>query len=222
MRILVIEDDLGLRELLEMELKHYGFEVKVASAGVQALRVFKQYKPDVVILDIMLPQLDGFELLSAFREKCNDTGIIILSVLNTKEKRLKAFELGADDYIAKPFDMEELIARIEALGRRISVAAHFDSVVNINAISLDNALREIRRGNNFVRLTKLEYDIFQILFSRTGNVVKKEDLVLQIWGANKKVSDSVIPVYIKYLREKLEKLNIEIETVRGTGYVLKI
>jgi len=222
LKILVVEDNQALRQLLELELNHYGYNVATASTGVEALKLFKVHKPELVILDIMLPQLDGFELLSSFRERSTNTGIIVLSVLNTKEKRLKAFELGADDYVTKPFDMEELLARIEALGRRLGPLSTAGQVKNLESIELHESSREVERENRRVRLTKLEYDIFQLLYNHAGNVVKKDDLVVHIWGVAKKVSDSIIPVYIKYLREKIEKLNMRIETVRGIGYVLKI
>ncbi|OAA28024.1 hypothetical protein AT15_04895 [Kosmotoga arenicorallina S304] len=222
MKILVVEDNEGLRQLLELELLHYGFDAMSAKTGVEALKLFKEQKPEIIILDIMLPQLDGFELLSSFRERDANVGIIVLSVLNTKEKRLKAFELGADDYMTKPFDVEELIARIEALGRRIRSNFTSEETILTDPLHINTSMRELEAKGEQVRLTKLEFDIFMLLYKNAGEVVNKEKLIEHIWGREKNISESVIPVYIKYLREKLSSLDIEIDTVRGIGYVLKI
>lgn len=226
MKVLVVEDDEGLRRLLNLELTHYGYEVRTSGEGVDALRAYRNFCPDVVLLDILLPQLDGFELLVAFREIFPDAGIVVLSVMNDKESKLKAFRLGADDYVTKPFDMEELLARIEALVRRASLheraknsEKHTDGS---SRIEIDDKSRTLRSGKLEVRLSSLEFRIFKILYLNMGSVVERDQIVAIIWGQKRAPSESTIPVYIKYLRKKLEPLKIKIETVRGVGYVLKI
>jgi|OM-RGC.v1.012829744 DNA-binding response OmpR family regulator len=226
LKVLVVEDDEGLRRLLNLELTHYGYEVKTSGKGIDALRMYRDFCPDIVLLDILLPQLDGFELLVAFREIFPGAGIIILSVINDKESKLKAFRLGVDDYVTKPFDMEELLARIEALARRAFLHERVKNNERLSDISsrieIDDKSRTLRSGEIEVRLSSLEFRIFKILYSNTGTVVEKDQIIAVLWGQERAPSESTIPVYIKYLREKLEPLKIKIETVRGVGYVLKV
>jgi len=215
-KIMVVEDDKKLRRLLEIELEHAGYEVMGFESGVDALEEFKNFNPDLVILDIMLPDMDGYEIAQNLRKLSPDVLILMLTALGMKKDKITGFESGADDYLTKPFDNEELLARIRALLRRkhIEISKPF----KVGALVIYEDRRAVLYHEKEVDLSKTEYELLLYLAKNHNRAVSKEEILNAVWGIDYYGSDNTVEVYINYLRKKLSSEIIK--TVRGIGYRL--
>lgn len=215
-KIMVVEDDKKLRRLLELELQHAGYEVVSYEEGLDAIENFRADKPDLVILDIMLPDTSGYEVATELRKLSPDVLIIMLTALGMKKDKLTGFESGADDYVTKPFDTEELLARIRALLRRKHISMTKPLVIGKLEI-YENERRVVYRGKE-VEMSKTEFDLLLYLAKNSNRVVSKEEILNSVWGIDYYGSDNTVEVYINYIRKKLSPEVIK--TYRGLGYKL--
>src|SRR5256714_650850 len=218
-RVLVVDDERSIVDFLRLGLQYEGFQVQTAPDGQAALRMISEYKPGVVVLDVMMPKLDGLAVGAAIRGN-KDTGVIILSARDEVADRIKGLEVGADDYLVKPFDFGELLARIRAVLRRRNQGA--GPVLQVRDVSLDEATREVYRAGRAVALSAREFDLLRLFMMHPNQVLTRDRILDQVWGYNFFGDANNIEVYIRYLRQKLgdEKHQL-IQTVRGVGYRLK-
>lgn len=225
-RILIIEDEENLARFVELELKHDGYETDVELDGRQGLDAALNQDFDVILLDLMLPELNGLEVARRVRE-VKDTPIIIMTARDSVIDRVSGLDHGADDYIVKPFAIEELLARVRALLRRISIEDDANSVhqttVTYKDLTIEKENRVVRRGDEVINLTKREYELLLILMENINVVMSRKELLSKVWGYDSKVETNVVDVYIRYLRNKIDRPGEKsyIQTVRGTGYVIR-
>ncbi len=218
-RILIVEDDRRIARFLEIELVHLNHEVRKVDNGIDALIEFEEFKPDIVILDLMLPEMDGVEVARRIREKSESVGIIMLTALGETKDKVKGLRSGADDYVVKPFETEELLARIEALLRRKGVKR--DEVLVYGPIKLYPASRRVEVNGEEISLSKTEFDLLEYLMRNAEMVMPKERILNAVWGEDFYGSQNVVEVYVNYLRKKLKDAGSLIKTVWGVGYVLR-
>ncbi|MBI4496730.1 MAG: response regulator transcription factor [Chloroflexi bacterium] len=221
-RILVIDDDPNITSFLRRALSYEGYEVAVAGDGTTGLAQARDYPPDLVVLDVMLPHLDGLEVCRRLRA-AGDMPILMLTARDEVSDRVQGLDSGADDYLVKPFAVEELAARIRALLRRREQPAGSNGALRFADLSLDPASREVFRGSRAIDLTAKEFDLL-LLFLRHPRQVLSRDLILErVWGFTFEAETHVLEVYVGYLRQKLEAAGEKrlIHTVRGVGYVLR-
>ncbi len=219
-RILVADDDPEIVNFLRKGLIFEGYSVETAYDGAEALDKIKSGEPDLVILDIMMPGIDGLEVARRLRQ-AGDIPILMLTAKGTINDRVTGLDSGADDYLVKPFDFDELLARIRALLRRREPKE--GEIIRFSDITLNTATREVKRGSESVELTAQEFDLLQLLMRHPRQVLKREQIYEKVWGYDFSGESNVIEVYIRYLRSKLESGDRPklIHTVRGVGYVLK-
>ncbi len=227
-KILVVEDEPSLQETLAYNLKRQGYEVEIAGDGLSALRLAREIKPDLVVLDIMLPELDGFEVCRILRQESN-TPILMLTARDDEIDRVIGLELGADDYMSKPFSMREFLARVKAQLRRVRlIRAEMDSeqimpkeIITFGNLTLDLTRREILLENRPLSLKPKEFDLLLFLARHRGHVLTRELILERVWGWDFSGGSRTVDVHVRWLREKIE-LNpaepLRIVTVRGTGY----
>ena len=216
MRILYVEDEKYLAEAVIHLLKKNKIDVDHAEDGETGLELALKPNYDVIVLDIMLPKLSGIEILETIRSRNIKTPVIMLSALNEVEDKVKGLELGADDYLAKPFRTAELIARLNALARR-------PALMDAKTLSYEDLKLDLtNRTLNGVELTDKEAGIFEMLIKTPGSAITKEQILAHVWGAESEFDDNYVEVYISYLRKKLKSLKsrAEIKTIRGLGYKL--
>lgn len=211
-RLLVVDDDADIREFLRLLLERAGYEVELASDGQAALDSFHRRPADLVLLDVSLPGLDGFETLERLRD-LGEVSVILLTASSSEIEKVRGFQLGADDLVLKPFGSRELLARIEALLRRAPGATLADRYDD-GALSVDIAARFVVHQGLPVRLTALEFRLLAALVRRAGEVVEVEELLQHGWGTSAGVNPAGVKLYVSYLRKK----GIPIESVRGFGY----
>ncbi len=216
-RVLIVEDNPQIARVLELELSHEGFETRVAQDGEKALEISKEFIPHVVLLDIMLPKLDGFAVAKKLKEGLNDVGIIALTAKTELNDKLKGFKSGMDDYVTKPFEIEEVLARVEALINRMNVG---DSM-KIGDVEIKPLEMRVFVNNVEIFLTPTEFRLLQELMKAKGIVLSKEDLLEKVWGFDGWENPNVVEVYVNYLRKKLGKASKMIKTVRGVGYAFR-
>ncbi|MBO8140030.1 MAG: response regulator transcription factor [Thermosipho sp. (in: Bacteria)] len=214
MKVLIVEDDAKLRRLLELEFTHEKFEVKTSEYGEDAIYIYEEFKPDVVILDVMLPDIDGTEVAKQIRKIDPEAGIIMLTALSETKNKVEGLESGADDYVVKPFDFEELLARVKALLRRKKL--EFEHEVKIGSLSINLGSRTVKYNEKEISLSKTEFDLLSYLIKNKGRVVSKEEILNAVWGLDYYGTPNTVEVYINYLRRKIDP-NL-IKTVRGIGY----
>ena len=218
-RILVVDDEPSIVDFIRLGLQYEGFHVETAADGQAALRLISQFKPHVVVLDLMMPKLDGLSVAEAVSGN-PDTGIIILSARDTVQDRIKGLEVGADDYLVKPFDFGELLARVRAVLRRRH--AGVGERLQVQDVVLDLASRDVRRGGRAVDLSAREFDLLRLLMMHPNQVLPRERILDQVWGYNFFGDGNNVEVYIRYLRQKLNDPDHQlIQTVRGVGYRIK-
>jgi two-component system response regulator MprA len=223
-RILVVEDEPQITQFLKRGLSYKGFEVMVASRGEQAVHATWEYSPDLVVLDIMLPDIDGCEVCRRIRANGNTTlPILMLTAKDDLSDKILGLDSGADDYITKPFVFEELLARIRAGLRRVEEKTHLAKEIKVGNLVIDTAGRQAWRGGRLLELTMREYDLLELLAQHAGQVLTKEIIFERIWGYDNEAGLDIIKVYINYLRSKLNAGGEPdiIHTVRGVGYILK-
>ncbi|TPR14026.1 MULTISPECIES: response regulator transcription factor [Apilactobacillus] len=225
-RILIVEDEKSLSRFVELELKHEGYETKVAVNGRDGLDDAINEDFDIILLDLMLPKLNGMEVARRLREKKN-TPIIIMTARDSVIDRVSGFDHGADDYIVKPFAIEELLARVRALLRRINIEGdektENQKVVHFKDITVEKESRIVKRGEDIIDLTKREYELLLTLMENVNVVLARDVLLNQVWGYDSNAETNVVDVYVRYLRNKIDRSDQKsyIQTVRGTGYVMR-
>ena len=218
-RVLVIEDDDYTARLLKLQLEHRDLKVRCEYDGPSGLKAAVQFDPEVIVLDIMLPGLDGVGVLKELRRRGNRVPVIMLTARVTPLDKVYSLDTGADDYLTKPFSMEELLVRIRALLRRVEG----DEVLRVNDLEVNTATREVKRGKRRLNLTLREYELLEFMARNPRRVLSRDLLLSRVWGQESSVETNVVDVYVTYLRKKLEapgepKL---IQTVRGVGYALR-
>jgi len=220
MRILVVDDDPKIVSFLRRGLIYEGYTVDTASDGIEALAQARDKEPDLVILDIMLPEIDGIEISKRLRQ-ASDIPILMLTAKDTVADRVAGLDSGADDYLVKPFAFDELLARVRALLRRHQPGER--EVLRFEDLSLNTTTREVRLGDELIELTTQEFDLLQLLLRHPRQVLKRDVIYNRVWGYDFEGESNVIEVYISHLRSKLEAHGHPrlIHTVRGVGYVLK-
>ena len=221
--ILIVDDDNSTTSALRRTLAYAGYHVSSAANGEGALSIVRIRPPDLVILDLMLPGIDGFEICRRLRNAGNDLAVLMLTARDAVEDRVAGFETGADDYLVKPFALEELLARVKALLRRRSPPDIAREVLVFDDLELDSATRQAKRGNRLIDLSTTEFELLS-LFMRNPHLVLTRTLLMdRIWGSDFEGGPNVLEVYIGHLRAKLEKQGEKrlIKTVRGAGYVLR-
>lgn len=221
MKVLIVEDDVRVASFLLRGLKSEGYSTLLAENGLKALELSESETPDVIILDRMLPIIDGIEVLQQIRAKKIKTRIIILSALSNVSDRIEGLKMGADDYMAKPFEFEELIARVQALARR-SDSVNTNRIYTFKDLKLDLESLEVTRGKQLINLTPKELAILELLISNPKKVFSRERILANVWDTNEDPMTNIIDVYIKKLREKIDLKDCQplIKTVRGFGYCL--
>jgi two-component system, OmpR family, response regulator MprA len=221
-RILFAEDDPGVREALARALRFEGYDVQTASDGGEALELVGENPPELLVLDVMMPFVDGLSVCRRVREKYRQLPILMLTARHEVSDRVAGLDAGADDYLAKPFALDELLARIRALLRRTMASGNEQSISAVG-LFLDPARRVATRDGVDLDLTKTEFDLLDLLMTNAGIVLSRDVLYERIWGFDFETSSKSLDVYIGYLRRKTEESNASrlIHTVRGVGYVLR-
>ncbi len=221
-RVLIAEDDRSVRESLVLALGVEGYDVEAVNDGAQALESVAQREPDVIVLDIMMPVVDGLTVCRRLRAgKCR-TPILMLTARHEVSDRVSGLDAGADDYLAKPFSLDELLARLRALLRRTSVSGSED-VLRVGDLTLDPLRRQAERGGRVLELTKTEFDLLELLMLNAGIVLGRDVIYDRIWGFDFETGSRSLDVYIGYLRRKSEADGEPrlVHTVRGVGYVVR-
>ena len=226
MQILVVDDDQAVRDSLARSLKYSGDEVMTANDGIEALAKLAGHTPDAVILDVMMPRLDGLETTRMLRESGNDVPILILTARDAVGDRVDGLDAGADDYMVKPFALDELLARLRALTRRAKPLAESESesrALSFQDMTLNAQHREVTRGGQHISLTRTEFALLQVFMEHPRKVLERNTLLHEVWGVEFPTTANSLEVYIGYLRRKTEAGNRPrlIHTVRGVGYVLR-
>lgn len=225
-RILIIEDEENLARFVELELKHEGYETQVSYDGREALELALNEDWNAILLDLMLPGLNGLEVCRRIRQ-VKTTPIIMMTARDSVIDRVSGLDHGADDYIIKPFAIEELLARLRAVLRRVDLEdegrAGKATTVTYKDLTIEKENRIVRRGDEVIELTKREYELLLTLMENVNVVLAREDLLKKVWGYESKIETNVVDVYIRYLRNKIDRPGEDsyIQTVRGTGYVMR-
>ncbi len=217
---MVVEDDHSIARLLQLELEHRGLAVRCAHDGPSGLEAAEQFKPAVIVLDIMLPGIDGVGVLKELRRRGNQQApVLMLTARDAPSDKVHSLDLGADDYVTKPFNMEELLARLRALVRRVGG----EEVLRVADLEVNTATREVRRGERRIDLTAREYELLQFMAQNPRRVLSRDLLLSRVWEQEYGVETNVVDVYVGYLRKKIEGPGRPrlIQTVRGAGYALR-
>jgi two-component system response regulator MprA len=223
-RVLVVEDDKAVRESLRRSLEFNGYDVSLAGDGAEALAVIAAARPDVVVMDVMMPRLNGLEATKALRAAGNDVPIIVLTALDAVGDRVDGLDAGADDYLTKPFALPELLARLRALLRRaVPGDGPEDEVLSFADLSMNVPTREVTRGPRRIDLTRTEFTLLEMFLRRPRRVLERSFILEEVWGFDFPTTANSLEVYVGYLRRKTEAEGEPrlIHTVRGVGYVLR-
>ncbi len=223
-KILIIEDDVKIARFVELELKHEGYEVDVARDGREGLGMAQAFKYQVILLDLMLPRLSGIEVCRRVRQQDEATPIIMLTAKDDISDKVTGLDIGADDYITKPFAIEELLARIRVvLKRNARLVAKISGKVEIGHIVIDDDAHVVKAQGDEIELTAREYDLLLYLVENKNRAVSREKILNDVWGFNYLGETNVVDVYISYLRAKIDQPYDEklIKTVRSVGYIIK-
>jgi two-component system, OmpR family, response regulator MprA len=228
MRILVVDDDRSVRESLRRSLAFNGYQVELANDGHAALDAVTAQRPDAMVLDVMMPRLDGLEVCRRLRSSGDDLPILVLTARDAVSDRVAGLDAGADDYLPKPFALEELLARLRALLRRrtpdeVGARSGPSKRLEFADLTLDPDTREVRRGDRSISLTRTEFSLLELLLANPRRVLTRAQILEQVWGYDFPTTGNALEVYIGYLRRKTEADGEPrlIHTVRGVGYVLR-
>ena len=219
--ILVVDDEPDVTELIEYKLRQSGYTVRAVNDPLRAVGLARDLRPDVIVLDVMMPELDGVRLLRMIRADSllKDTPVILLTARASSEDRVKGFETGADDYVPKPFEPRELLLRIQALLRRAkSAAAKPDTRLAAGPVVLDVERHEVTVGGNTIELTATEFKLLRLLIERKGRVQTRDALLSDVWNYDAELETRTVDTHVRRLREKLGDGSEIIETIRGVGY----
>jgi two-component system response regulator MprA len=222
--VLVVDDDKAVRESLRRSLEFNGYAVSLAADGAEALAGIGRIAPDVVVMDVMMPRLDGIETTKSLRKAGNDVPILVLTARAAVGERVEGLDAGADDYLTKPFALQELLARLRALLRRV-VPTDDDEVevLSFADLSMNLATRDVRRGERTMELTRTEFTLLEMFLRRPRRVLERSFILEEVWGYDFPTTANSLEVYVGYLRRKTEAEGEPrlLHTVRGVGYVLK-
>ncbi|CAB4545231.1 MAG: response regulator [Actinobacteria bacterium] len=224
-RILVVDDEPSICELISTSLKFVGFDVRTAATGSQALTVAEEFKPHAMILDVMLPDVDGFEVCRRIRNEGHPIGVLFLSAKDEMKDKVQGLTIGGDDYMTKPFSLEELVARLRALLRRIGVVEQDlnDEKISFADLELNEATHEVRRAGDLIELSPTEFTLLRYLMINADRVVSKAQILDHVWDYDFGGDAGIVETYISYLRKKIDIVDPPlIHTVRGVGYRLRI
>ena len=222
-RVLVVDDEPNLADLLSMALRYEGWEVRTAGDGVSAVRSAREFRPDAVVLDVMLPDLDGLEVLRRLRADHDDVPVLFLTARDAVEDRIAGLTAGGDDYVTKPFSLEEVVARLRGLVRRTgAVVGQRDARLVVGDLVLDEDSHEVTRGGEPIQLTATEFELLRYLMRNPRRVLSKPQILDRVWSYDFGGQANVVELYISYLRKKIDAgREPMIHTLRGAGYVLK-
>jgi len=222
-RVLVVDDEPSLAELLASVLRYEGWEIQTASDGSSAVRTAREFRPDAVVLDIMLPDFDGLEVLRRVRAELPHVCVLFLTARDAVEDRVAGITAGGDDYVTKPFSLEEVLARLRGLLRRAGITrARGDTELVAGDLTMDEEAREVRRGGELIELTATEFELLRFLMRNPRRVLSKAQILDRVWNYDFGGQAHVVELYISYLRKKIDAGREPlIHTVRGVGYVLK-
>ena len=224
-RILVIDDESSISDLISTSLRFVGFDVRTAANGAQALQIAEEFKPHAMVLDVMLPDLDGFEVCKQIRNKGVETGVLFLTAKDGMDDKVKGLTLGGDDYMTKPFSLEELVARLRALLRRTGVTQidQDDEKIRFADLELDEATHEVRRAGQLLDLSPTEFLLIRYLLINADRVVSKSQILDHVWQYDFRGDAGIVETYISYLRKKIDIFEPPlIHTIRGVGYRLRM
>jgi two-component system OmpR family response regulator len=224
-RILVVDDESSISDLISTSLRFVGFEVRTAATGSEALTVAEEFKPHAVVLDVMLPDSDGFEVCRQLRSEGLNVGVLFLTAKDGMEDKVAGLTIGGDDYMTKPFSLEELVARLRALLRRIGVAeiSTDDEKIRFADLELNEATHEVRRGGVLVEMSPTEFQLLRYLLINADRVVSKSQILDHVWQYDFRGDAGIVETYISYLRKKIDIFDPPlIHTVRGVGYRLRL
>jgi len=226
-RILVVEDEGDIADLLATGLRFVGFDVSVARTGADALAIAAAYRPHLVLLDVMLPDINGFELCRQLRREHDAAGVVFLTARNRTEDAVAGLMIGGDDYVNKPFSLDEVVARIRAVLRRLggggTETAPGDGVLRLADLELDEVRHEVRRGDAFLELSPTEFALLRYLLLNAGLVVSKAQILAHVWSYDFSGGPQVVESYVSHLRRKIDRAGPPlIHTVRGVGYTLRV
>ena len=224
-RILVVDDESNISDLIATSLRFVGFDVRTAASGSEALRVAEEFKPDALILDVMLPDQNGFDVCRQLRQDGHNVGVLFLTAKDTVEDKIQGLTIGGDDYVTKPFSLEELVARLRALLRRIGAVegAVDEEKIRFADLELDEATHEVRRAGNLIELSPTEFLLLRYLMINADRVVSKSQILDHVWQYDFRGDAGIVETYVSYLRKKIDIYEPAlIHTVRGVGYRMRI
>ncbi|WP_375001601.1 response regulator transcription factor [Aeromicrobium sp. CTD01-1L150] len=226
MRILVVDDDRAVRDSLRRSLEFNGYTVELASDGAEALAKVPRIDPAVIVMDVMMPRLDGLEATRALRSAGNDVPILVLTARDAVSDRVDGLDAGADDYLTKPFALDELLARVRALLRRAARQAELEAdeaPLTFADLTLDPVTRDVTRGERSISLTRTEFALLELFMQRPKRVLERSFILEEVWGFDFPTTANSLEVYVGYVRRKLEAEGEDrlLHTVRGVGYVLR-
>ena len=224
LKVLVVDDEPNIVELLTVSLKFQGFEVETANSGAAAIELAHSWKPDAYILDVMMPEMDGFELLSKLRAEGLDAPVLFLTAKDAVEDRIHGLTIGADDYVTKPFSLEEVITRLRVILRRGNVTddADHDTTIRYADLTLNDETHEVTKAGEIIDLSPTEFNLLRYLMLNAEVVVSKAKILDNVWHYDFGGDGNVVESYISYLRRKVDTGDVQlIHTVRGVGYVLR-
>jgi two-component system OmpR family response regulator len=223
-RLLVVDDEPSIRELLTASLRFAGFEVFPAADGAEALKLAEQHRPDLVVLDIMLPDLDGFTVTRKLRERGRDVPVLFLTARDDTSDKVTGLTVGGDDYVTKPFSLEEVVARIRAVLRRTGVGGQPDTGrLVFHDLEMDEDSHEVRRAGKLVDLSPTEFKLLRYLMLNPNRVLSKAQILDHVWAYDFNGEAGIVESYISYLRRKIDAIDPPlIHTRRGVGYVLRL
>ncbi len=222
-RVLVVDDEQSLTDLLRMALRYEGWDVRTAADGQAALGVVREFRPDALVLDVMMPGLDGLEVLHRLRAQNDDTPVLFLTAKDSLDDRLAGLTAGGDDYVTKPFSLEEVVARLRGLIRRTAAVSAADSpIITVGDLELNEDSYEVFRGGRQIELTATEFELLRYLMRNPRRVLSKPQILDRVWSYDFDGRASVVELYISYLRKKIDVGHDPmIHTVRGAGYMIK-
>jgi two-component system OmpR family response regulator len=224
-RILVVDDESSISDLISTSLRFVGFDVRTAATGSEALTVAEEFKPHAVVLDVMLPDSDGFEVCRQLRSEGLNIGVLFLTAKDGMEDKVAGLTIGGDDYMTKPFSLEELVARLRALLRRIGVAeiSTDDEKIRFADLELNEATHEVRRAGVLLEMSPTEFQLLRYLLINADRVVSKSQILDHVWQYDFRGDAGIVETYISYLRKKIDIFDPPlIHTVRGVGYRLRL
>ena len=222
-KLLVVDDEPNIRELLSASLRFAGFEVSVAGSGREALDAARDSQPDLVVLDVMLPDMDGFEVLRRLRGAHRALPVLFLTARDATADRVAGLTLGGDDYVTKPFSLEEVVARIRAVLRRTDAQSSDDGRIVVADLEMDTEAHQVRRAGRLVGLSPTEFNLLRYLMVNAGRVVSKAQILDHVWEYDFAGEASIVESYVSYLRRKIDAEGAPLlHTVRGVGYVLRL